>query len=55
MEKKEIIRCFYEEVVSKNLLEELPQYVAEECEVRVGEQNFPLGIEHQRRNDHDHH
>ncbi|MFQ6862544.1 MAG: ester cyclase [Beduini sp.] len=45
MEKKEIIRYFYEEVVSKNLIDELPQYVAEECEIRVGDQNFPLGIE----------
>ncbi|MFQ9923255.1 MAG: ester cyclase [Beduini sp.] len=45
MEKKEIIRYFYEEVVSKNLLDELGQYVAEECEIRVGDQNFPLGIE----------
>lgn len=36
---------FYETIVSENLLEELPQFIAEDCVVKVGEQIIPVGID----------
>ena len=45
MEKKDIVKYFYETIVSKNLLEELPQFIAEDCVVKVGEQIIPVGID----------
>ena len=45
MEKKDIVKYFYETIVSENLLEELPQFIAEDCVVKVGEQIIPVGIE----------
>lgn len=45
MEKKEMVKYFYEAVVSKNLLEELPQYISEDCVLKVGEKIIPLGLE----------
>ena len=44
MNKKEIVKHFYEVIVSKNLLEELPQYVAEHCLLISGEDKIPLGV-----------
>ena len=31
MSNKEIIKYFYEVVVSENMLDELPQYISEDC------------------------
>ena len=45
MEKKDIVKYFYETIVSENLLEELPQFIAEDCVVKVGEQIIPGGID----------
>lgn len=45
MEKKEMVKYFYEAVVSKNLLEELPQYISEDCVLKVGGKIIPLGLE----------
>lgn len=45
MEKKDIVKYFYETIVSENLLEELPQFIAEDCVVKVGEQTIPVGID----------
>lgn len=45
MEKKEMVKYFYEAVVSKNLFEELPQYISEDCVLKVGEKIIPLGLE----------
>ena len=45
MEKKDIVKYFYETIVSENLLEELPQFIAEDCDVKVGEQIIPVGID----------
>ncbi len=45
MEKKDIVKYFYETIVSENLLEELPQFIAEDCVVKVGEQIIPVGID----------
>lgn len=40
-----MVKYFYEAVVSKNLLEELPQYISEDCVLKVGEKIIPLGLE----------
>ena len=45
MEKKDIVKYFYETIVSENLLEELPPFIAEDCVVKVGEQIIPVGID----------
>ncbi len=45
MDNKETVRYFYEVVVSKNLLEELPQYISESCVLNVGEKTIPLGLD----------
>lgn len=37
MNNKEIIKYFYEVVVSENLLDELPQYISENCVQKIGE------------------
>lgn len=44
MEKKELIKYFYEVIVSENLLDELQQYISEECVLKVGEKIVPLGL-----------
>ena len=45
MEKTEIIKYFYETVVSKNILEELPQYISGDCVLRSGEDMIPIGLD----------
>ena len=37
MSNKDIIKYFYEVVVSENLLDELHKYISEDCVQRVGE------------------
>ena len=44
MDNKEIVRCFYENIVSDHLLEELSLYISEDCTLRVGEKKLPLGL-----------
>ena len=44
MNNKEIVRYLYEVVVSKNLIEELSQYISEDCVLKVGEETIPLGV-----------
>lgn len=43
MNAQELVRYFYETVVSQNRLEELPGIIAGDCCMRVGEECFPLG------------
>ena len=45
MDKKELIRYFYEIIVSKNLLNQLSQYISEDCVYVDGERKIPLGAE----------
>lgn len=45
MDKKEIVSYFYETVVSKNLLEEIPKFIADNCVVKVGETLIPVGLD----------
>ena len=49
MNNKEIIKHFYEVVVSRNLLDELPCYVSEDCSHRTGNASTPIGIEGMRQ------
>lgn len=44
MNNKEIVRYLYEVVVSKNLIEELSQYISEDCVLKAGEETIPLGV-----------
>ena len=45
MKKKELVKYFYEVIVSENLLEELPQYISTSCVLINGECRIPLGLE----------
>lgn len=45
MEKKDIVKYFYEVIVSENRLDELFQYVSEGCVQRVGEREIFIGID----------
>ena len=45
MDKKELIRYFYEIIVSKNLLNQLSQYISEDCVYVDGERKIRLGAE----------
>lgn len=45
MNNKEIVKYFYEVVVSENLLDELTQYISKECVQKVGENKIFIGIE----------
>lgn len=44
MENKEIVQYFYETIVSENILQRLPEFIAEDCTVKVGENLIPCGI-----------
>ena len=48
MNRKDIVKHFYEIVVSNNLLDELPQYIAEDCTVTVGESKVCIGVDGMR-------
>ncbi len=48
MTNKETAKYFYEHVASDNLPDELPNYIAEDCVIRVGEDSLPSGIEGMR-------
>ena len=48
MDNKEVVKYFYEIVVSQNLLEQVTEYVSEECLVRTGEQSIPIGVDGMR-------
>ena len=43
-EKKELVKYFYEVIVSENLLDELPQFISEECVLKVEEKIVPPGL-----------
>jgi len=45
MDKKERMKYFYERVVSDHLLDEAPEYIAQECAVRSGTTLVPVGLE----------
>ena len=45
MDKKEMIKEFYEVIISGNRIEELDNYISEDCTVRIGDQNYFTGIQ----------
>lgn len=45
MNDQDIIKYFYEVIVSENQLDQLPQYISENCTLRVGVQQISLGLE----------
>ncbi|MEW4413390.1 ester cyclase [Clostridium sp. AN503] len=45
MEKTDIIKYFYETLVSKNILDELPLYISEDCVLKIGENVIPIGLD----------
>lgn len=44
MNNKDIVKYYYEVIVSQNLLNKLPNYVSENCMIKVGDKIFPLGL-----------
>lgn len=49
MDVKERLKYFYEVITTEHLLDQLPDYVAADCVLRVGEDAFPIGIDGMRR------
>lgn len=45
MDNMKIIKHFYEYVTSNNLIDEISEYIAEDCVVRIGDRIIPVGIE----------
>ena len=45
MDIKEKIKYFYEIISSNNRIEVFPEYVSENCTVRIGKNIFPTGID----------
>ncbi|QNU68652.1 ester cyclase [Ruminiclostridium herbifermentans] len=45
MNIKEKIKYFYENVTSNNLIDEVPNYIDNNCTIRIGEKVIPVGIE----------
>ena len=43
MNNKDIIKYFYEVIVSENLLDELSKYISEDCVQRTGEKKILIG------------
>lgn len=48
MDRKEIVKYFYEVVVTDHRLEEVGQYVSADCVLKSGEEWIPIGIEGMR-------
>ncbi len=44
MDIKERIKYFYETVTSNNLIDEVTEYVSDDCTIRIGEEIIPVGI-----------
>ncbi len=49
MTNKEIAKRFYEHIASNHLLEELPEYISEQCVIRTGEEVLIAGVEGMRK------
>ena len=45
MNNKDIVKYFYEVIVSENLLNELSKYISEDCVQRAGEKEIFIGID----------
>lgn len=49
MNNQEIAKYFYEHITSNNLVDELSEYIADDCVVRIGESIVPVGVEGMKR------
>ena len=49
MNNKDAVKYFYEVIVSEDMLDELPKYIAEECVQRTGEKETFIGIKGMKR------
>lgn len=49
MSNKDIVKHYYEMIVSENLPDELPLYISENCVMRVGENEYAIGAEGMRQ------
>ena len=49
MNNKEIVKYFYEVVVSENLLDELSKYISNDCVQKSGNNEMFIGIEGMRQ------
>ena len=49
MNQKEMIKYFYEQVVSKNLIDEIEKYVSVDCTARNGVTVTPIGLSGMRQ------
>ncbi|MEY8335616.1 ester cyclase [Lachnospiraceae bacterium 47-T17] len=45
MNSKEIVKYFYEVIVSENLLDELPQYISKDCVQKIGKNEIFIGVD----------
>ena len=45
MKNKDIVKYFYEVIISYNLLDELSKYISEDCVQRIGEKEMFIGID----------
>ena len=44
MNNKDIVKYFYEVIVSENMIDELSKYISEDCVQRSGEKEIFIGI-----------
>ena len=49
MDNKEIVKYFYEVIVSENQLDELSKYISENCMQKTGEKEIFMGIDGMRQ------
>ena len=45
MKNKDIVKYFYEVIISDNLLDEISKYISENCVQRIGEKEMFIGID----------
>ena len=45
MERKELVKYFYEKVFSQNLIDNLHHYITQGCTYRIGEKIYDIGLE----------
>lgn len=45
MNEKELIKIFYEDIITNNKQDEIGNYVADDSIVRIGNQVYPMGVQ----------
>lgn len=45
MNKKELVKYFYEVIVSENMFDELSKYISENCVQKIGEKTIFIGVD----------